>query len=484
MIKCQACALTLTLALSGCISVGPNYVRPRVETPPAFKEAEGWKLAQPNDAAARGNWWDVYNDPVLDKLVKQVQVSNQNVILAEAQYRQALALVSGARANYFPQITANASSTRSQNALTAQVAGAGTQTQPGTTQTVPAQTNTSDRVSLSLAWEIDVWGRIRRTVESNQAAAVASQSDLANALLSAQAMLVQSYLQLRAIDTDLDLYERSIVSYERALKITQNRYDAGVAQRTDVTQAQAQLESARAAGLDLAVTRATLEHAVAVLVGRPPADVIIERTNTLPMVPETPVTVPASLLERRPDIAAAERRAASANALIGVARAAYFPDLTLTGTGGYQSQRFSDLFNVPHRFWSLGPQLAQTLFDAGAIHSQVKQNMAAYDASVASYRETVLTAFQDVEDNLATLKLLAQESVAEAAAASAAEQTLAITQNQYEAGTVDYLNVAIAQQTALSAERTLRDLNSRRLTASVGLLKALGGGWQTLDLTH
>jgi NodT family efflux transporter outer membrane factor (OMF) lipoprotein len=466
--------------LAGCISVGPDYKRPRVETPPAFKEADGWKLAAPNDAAPRGNWWDVYNDPVLDKLVRQVQVSNQNVIAAEAQYRQALALVSGARSTYFPQVTANASSTRGQNALAAEVAGAGGASQTG----AAAQTTTSDRVSLSVAWELDVWGRIRRTVESEKASAIASESDLANALLSAQAMLVQSYLQLRATDTDLDLYERSLTAYARALQITQNRYDAGVAQRTDVTQAQSQLESARAQALDLGVTRATLEHAIAVLIGRPPSEVSVARTNTLPDVPETPVTVPASLLERRPDIAGAERRAAAANAQIGVARAAYFPDLTLTGTGGYESQSFSDLFNVPHRFWSLGPQLAQTVFDAGAIHSKVKQNMAAYDFSVATYRETVLTAFQDVEDNLATLKLLAQEAVAEADAAAADEQTLAITQNQYEAGTVDYLNVVIAQQAALTAERAVRDLANRRLAASVGLLKALGGGWQTSDLVH
>jgi NodT family efflux transporter outer membrane factor (OMF) lipoprotein len=339
-------------------------------------------------------------------------------------------------------------------------------------------------VSLSVDWELDVWGRIRRTVESERASAIASESDLANALLSAQAMLVQSYVQLRATDTDLDLYERSLTAYARALQITQNRYDAGVAQRTDVTQAQSQLESARAQALDLAVTRATLEHAIAVLVGRPPSEVSVARTNTLPDVPETPVTVPASLLERRPDIAGAERRTAAANAQIGVARAAYFPDLTLTGTGGYESQSFSNLFSVPHRFWSLGPQLAQTVFDAGAIHSKVKQNMAAYDLNVATYRETVLTAFQDVEDNLATLKLLAQEAVAEAAAAAADEQTLVITQNQYEAGTVDYLNVVIAQQAALTAERAVRDLANRRLTASVGLLKALGGGWQTSDLVH
>jgi multidrug efflux pump len=475
-------AVVLLCLLAGC-SVGPDYKRARVDTPPAFKETDGWKVAEPSDAAPRGNWWDVYNDPVLDKLVEQVKVSNQNVIAAEAQYRQALALVSGARSQFFPQVTANVASTRSQNALTASVAGATTGT--GTSQaTAPAQTRTSDRASLSLAWELDVWGRIRRTVESDQAAAIASESDLANALLSAQAMLVQSYLQLRATDTDLDLYEHSIVSYARALTITQNRYDAGVAQRTDVTQAQGQLESARAAAFDLAVTRHTLEHAIAVLTGRPPSELTIARTNTLPDVPETPALVPATLLERRPDIAAAERRTAAANAQIGVARAAYFPDLTLTGTGGYQSSEFSTLFRVPNRFWSLGPNVAQTIFDAGAIHAQVKQSIAAYDFNVATYRETVLTAFQDVEDNLATLKLLAQESVAETNAATAAEQTLDITQNQYQAGTVDYLNVVIAQQAALTAERAVRDLANRRLTASVGLLKALGGGWRTADLVH
>ncbi|HZO23648.1 MAG TPA: efflux transporter outer membrane subunit [Steroidobacteraceae bacterium] len=495
-----AAMLVLGCTLAAC-SVGPDYKRPKVDTPPAFKEAEGWKVAEPNDTAPKGNWWDVYNDPALDNLVKQVQVSNQNVMVAEAQYRQALALVSQARANYFPLITADASSLRSQNALVTGVSGTGTSTgtpttgNPGTgtgtgggsqNQTIPGATGTRnvDRVSLSLSWEIDVWGRIRRQVESNKAAAVASESDLANALLSAQAMLVQSYVQLRATDTDIDLYEKSVAAYDKALKITMNRYEAGVAQRTDVTQAQGQLESAKAAGFDLQVTRATLEHAIAVLVGKPPAELSIERTNQLPNIPETPVSVPAALLERRPDIAGAERRAAAANALIGVARAAYFPELSLTGSGGYESNTFNHLFSVPNRFWSLGPELAQTVFDAGAIHAQVKQNIAAYDASVATYRQTVLAAFQDVEDNLATLKWLSQEAVAQAAAAAAAEQTLSITENQYQAGTVDYLNVVIAQQSALTAERAVRDLANRRLTASVGLLKALGGGWQTTMLTH
>jgi len=474
-----AALILMCLMLVGC-AVGPDYKRPQVTTPPMFEETDGWKVAEPNDAAPRGDWWEVYNDPVLNELVEQVKVSNQNVIAAEAQYREALALVSGARSQFFPQITANVSSTRSQNALTAEVAGAGTATQTNSA----SATRTSDRVSLSVAWELDVWGKIRRQVESQKAAANASESDLANALLSAQAMLVQSYLQLRATDMDLDLYEHSIVSYERALTITQNRYDAGVAQRTDVTQAQSQLESARAAAFDLAVTRHTLEHAIAVLVGRAPSEMRIERTNTLPDVPETPVIVPAALLERRPDIAAAERRTAAANAQIGVARAAYFPDLTLTGTGGYESNEFSTLFRAPNRFWSLGPNLAQTIFDAGATHAKVKQNIATYDFNVATYRETVLTAFQDVEDNLATLKLLAQESQSEIKAAEAAEKTLDITQNQYQAGTVDYLNVVTAQQTALTAERSVRDLANRRLTASVGLLKALGGGWKASDLRH
>jgi NodT family efflux transporter outer membrane factor (OMF) lipoprotein len=476
--RALVCLLS-TCLLCGCVSVGPDYRRPKVETPAAFKEAAGWKSAEPVDTSPKGNWWDVYDDSALDGLVKQVRVSNQNVIAAEAQYRQAMALVSGSRANYFPTLTANVSSTRSQNALAAQVAGA-----PSGSAQAAAPTTTSDRMSLSLAWELDVWGRIRRTVESDQASAVASESDLANALLSAQAMLVQSYLQLRATDTDLDLYEKSVVAYQRALEITQNRYDGGVAQRTDVTQAQAQLESTKAQAFDLAVTRATLEHAIAVLIGRPPSEMTITRTGALPNVPDIPVTVPASLLERRPDVAAAERRAAAANAQIGVARAAYFPRLSLSGTGGYESSQFSDLVNVPHRFWSLGPQLAQTLFDGGAIHAQVKQNIAAYDFNVASYRQTVLTAFQDVEDNLAMLSLLAHESEAEMAAANAAEQTVALTQNQYQAGTVDYLSVVIAQQSALTAERSVRDLANRRLTASVGLLKALGGGWNSAGLAQ
>ena len=324
-----------------------------------------------------------------------------------------------------------------------------------------------------------MWGRIRRTVESNRAAAQASAGDLAAALLSAQTTLAQSYFQLRVVDLDLGLLERSTDAYERALEVTQNRYQAGVAARSDVTQAQTQLETARAQLLDLGIQRATLEHAIAVLVGKPPAAVSIPRTDQIPAVPDIPLSLPSELLERRPDVAAAERRVAAANAQIGVAKAAYFPTLTLTGSGGYQSTTFSRLFELPNRFWSVGPSLAETLFDAGARKYQEAEAIAVYDQDVASYRQTVLTAFQDVEDNLVSLKVLAQEALAERAAADAAAETLRIIENQYKAGTVDYLNVVSAQNASLSAERAFRDITNRSLTASVGLLKALGGGWNT-----
>ncbi len=468
----NATLLSLGL-LTACVSVGPNYHRPAVETPPVFKEAQGWKVAEPRDAQSRGNWWDIYDDPNLDGLLRQVQVSNQNVVVAEARYRQALALVGTARANYFPTLSAAVSTTRSSNSVPT-IAGS---TAGSTTSS--SKTNTFDRASLTTSWELDVWGRIRRTVESNRAAAQASGGDLAAALLSAQTTLAQSYFQLRVVDLDLGLLERSTDAYERALEVTQNRYQAGVAARSDVTQAQTQLETARAQLLDLGIQRATLEHAIAVLVGKPPAAVSIPRTDQIPAVPDIPLSLPSELLERRPDVAAAERRVAAANAQIGVAKAAYFPTLTLTGSGGYQSTTFSRLFELPNRFWSVGPSLAETLFDAGARKYQEAEAIAVYDQDVASYRQTVLTAFQDVEDNLVSLKVLAQEALAERAAADAAAETLRIIENQYKAGTVDYLNVVSAQNASLSAERAFRDITNRSLTASVGLLKALGGGWNT-----
>jgi len=303
-------------------------------------------------------------------------------------------------------------------------------------------------------------------------------------LLSEQATLAQAYFQLRVTDLDLALLERSMDGYSKALEVTQNRYQAGVAQRSDVTQAQTQLENARAQWLDLGITRATLEHAIAVLIGKPPAALTIARKDETPTIPAIPLTLSSQLLERRPDIAAAERRTAAANAQIGIARAAWFPTLSLGATGGYASGSFSKLFEVPNRFWSLGPDLAGTLIDFGARHYQVRAAIANYDQSVATYRQTVLSAFQDVEDNLATLAVLARESVAERAAADAAAETLTITQNQYKAGTVDYLNVVSAQNASLSAERAWRDITNRSLSASVNLLKALGGGWSAASLPY
>jgi NodT family efflux transporter outer membrane factor (OMF) lipoprotein len=473
--------------LTGCISLGPNYHRPPVETPPAFKEAAGWKVAAPRDDEPRGNWWDIYKDPDLDALMRQVQISNQNVLLEVARYEQAVDLLGGARAGYFPTLTADVATTRSQNASTSG-GGTGAGTTTTTTSNAAAaaggNTVTLDRASLSVSWDIDVWGRIRRTVESNSDAAQASAGDLASALLSAQATLAQSYFQLRVIDLDIGLLERSMDAFQKALDVTQNRYTAGVAQRSDVTQAQTQLESTRAQLLDLGITRATLEHAIAVLIGKPPSALAIARTDRIVDMPDVPLSLPSELLERRPDIAAAERRAASANALIGVAEAAYFPDLTLTGTGGFENTSFSRLFELPNRFWSVGPQLAETLFDGGARKYAKKQAIAVYDQNVATYRQTVLTAFQNVEDDLATLKILAKEEIAERAAADAAAETLRITENQYKAGTVDYLNVVVAQTASLTAEKAARDITSRALTASVGLQMALGGGWTVDALPH
>ncbi len=468
-------ALALAAAgIAGCqyLSVGPVYHRPGIEVPADFKEARNWKPAQPADTAPRGPWWSLYQDADLDALEQQVQVSNQNVRLSLERYNQAVALLGSARSGFFPTVTADASATRSQNSFSVGSGGATASSAASSKGTV-----NQDRVSATLNWELDVWGRVRRTVEANRDNAQASAADLASMLLSEQATLAQSYFQLRITDLDLALLERSLDAYQRALEVTQNRYQAGVAQRSDVTQAQTQLQNARAQWLDLGITRATLEHAIAVLIGKAPAALDIARKAEVAPLPPVPAALPSQLLERRPDIAAAERRTAAANAQIGVARAAWFPTLTLGATAGYAHDTFSHLFELPNRFWSLGPDLAVTLLDFGARHYQVKAAQAAYEQSVATYRQTVLSAFQDVEDNLVTLRVLGEEIKAERAAADAAAETLAIAENQYKAGTVDYLNVVSAQNASLTAERTWLAIQNRSLTASVGLLKALGGGW-------
>jgi len=461
-------ALVAAALFAGC-SVGPDYVRPAVETPAAYKEAGNWKPAQPKDDVDRGRWWEVFNDPLLNQLQEQVDISNQNLAKAEAQFRQALALLQSARAGYFPTVTAGISNTRSR-------ASATTIATP-TVAPVSRGVVTNHNLPFQASWAPDVWGNIRRAVEANEAGAQASAGDLAAARLSAQAALAQSYFQLRALDAQQLLLEDTVAAYGKSLKLVQNQYVAGIVAKADLVQAQTQLKTTQAQAIDIGAQRAPLEHAIALLVGKPPSELSIPRQPLEAAVPPAPVGLPSELLERRPDIAAAERRMAQANAQIGVATAAYFPSLTLSASGGYQSATMADWLTAPSRFWSFGTAIAQTLFDGGLRRAQTAQAIAAYDANVAAYRQTVLTGFQQVEDSLATLRILEQEAEVQGEAVKLAEQALALALNQYKAGTVNYLNVVVAQATALANQRTAVDLLSRRMSASVQLVTALGGGW-------
>ncbi len=463
----------IVLLLAGC-AVGPDYKRPAVETPAAYKEAGDWKPAQPQDEAPRGKWWEIYGDDELNELVAQVEVSNQNVRAAAAQYRQALALLGQAQAAWFPTLTGNLDATRAQG-VSASVSGGSS---GASAVILGSPIRNSLGPTLSVSWEADVWGGISRNVEASETSAQASAADLQAALLSAQATLVQSYMQLRVNDVQQRLLAQTVAAYRRSLEITQNRYEAGVAGRVDVVQAEAQLKSTQAQAIDLRTQRAQLEHAIAVLIGRAPAEFALAPVDGLPVLPAMPGSLPSALLERRPDIAGAERRMASANAQIGVAQAAFFPTLMLGAATGYLHSSFSQLLTLPNRFWSVGPAMALTLFDAGARSAQKEAAIANYDKSVATYRQTVLAAFQEVEDNLAALRVLAEEVEAQQAATRAAAAALALTENQYEAGTVGYLNVVTTQATALAAAVSELNLAGRRLVADATLQKALGGDWR------
>jgi NodT family efflux transporter outer membrane factor (OMF) lipoprotein len=457
-------ALGVLAALAAC-AVGPDYVRPSVDTPAAYKELAGWTRAQPRDREIKGKWWEIFRDPVLNGLEEQVSVSNQNIAQAEAQYRAARALLGQARAAYFPTASGNASATRGRGSASGGV-------------TPPVTTNYN--LSLDTTWELDLWGRVRRNVEANGANAQASAADLENARLSMHAQLAQAYFQLRAADTQRQLLNDAVAEYKKAVQLTQNQYAAGVAAKADVVQAQAQLEATQAQAIDAGVQRAQLEHAIAVLTGRPPATFSLPDAPLTTVPPDIPVGVPSEILQRRPDVAAAERRVAAANAQIGVAESGFFPSLTLSAGGGYASTSASNWLTAPARFWSIGPAILETLFDAGLRSAQTDQAIAAYDATVATYRQTVLTAFQEVEDNLAALRLLDQEAEVQDAAVKDARESARLTTNQYKAGLVSYLNVVTVQTTALNNERTAVSLLSQRLTDSVQLIKALGGGWTGL----
>ncbi len=463
----RAALIVSTLVATAC-TVGPDYVRPAVETPPAFKEAQGWKPAQPRDGEPRGNWWQVFGDTQLDELIAQVDINNQNIKLAEANLQQARALTAQARTAFFPTVTGNASATRAGSGRGASAAGGGS---------TGSGVGNAYNVALDATWELDLWGRVRRNVESAQANAQASEADLAGARLSAQALLVQDYLLLRVQDAQIRLLNDTAEAYDRSLQLTRNQYAVGVAGRSDVALAETQLKSTQAQAIDAGVQRAQLEHAIALVIGKPPAEVSIAPAPIERKFPDIPPGLPSELLERRPDIAAAERRVAAANAQIGVAQAAFFPTVTLSATGGFASSTVANLLSAPARYWSLGAALAQVIFDAGLRQAQTEQAIAAYDATVATYRQTVLTGFQEVEDNLAALRILGQEAAVQDEAVKAARESLAITLNQYRAGTANYLAVIVVQAQALANERAAVSILGQRLNASVALIKALGGGW-------
>ena len=476
----MAAALVLSLSLGAC-AVGPNYQRPAVAVPDAYKETPaGWKVAEPADGADRGAWWHAYGDARLDALVDQLGEANQTVAQYAAAYRQARALVGEARAAYFPTLGLSATASRAGQQLTRSSSGS---TSTGSASSVSRVGNTFS-TSLDASWEPDLWGKVSRTVSAQEAGQQAAAADLANARLSAQATLAQTYFQLRALDAQQKLLDDTVQAYTQALKLTQNRYAQGVAARSDVLQAQTQLQSAQSAAVDNGVARAQDEHAIAVLVGQPASTFSIPPIPLDAEPPVVPVTLPSALLERRPDIAAAERKAAAANEQIGVAISAYFPSLTLSAQGGFESSVLSQLFTLPSRFWTVGPTLAATLFDGGLRHAQTQAARAAYDQQVAVYRQTVLAAFQDVEDNLASQRILAQEIVLQREAVDSARQALAIVTNEYRAGTVDYVTVLTAQTTAFSAEQKLASLAGQRMVSSVGLVKALGGGWDATQMAR
>jgi NodT family efflux transporter outer membrane factor (OMF) lipoprotein len=455
--------------LVGC-AVGPDYRKPETPAPESYKENVEWKVAQPQETVVRGAWWKIFKDPHLDALEEQVNISNQNVAAAEAQYRQALAVVRAGRAGYFPTVTAGAQATRSLRSSNA-----------NSVAVVTSEAN-DFLVTGTASWEPDVWGKVRRTVEANQAGAQASAADLESIRLSTQALLAQNYFQLCTLDELKALLDATAAAYEKTLQLTKNRYTYGVASRAEVLQAETQLKSTQAQAIDLGVQRAQLEHAIAVLIGKPASVFSIPATPLKASPPAIPVGIPSELLERRPDIAAAERRVASANAQIGVAEAAYYPSILLGATGGFESSDLGNWLSWPSRLWSIGLSLSQTVFDAGLRSAQTDQARAAYDTTVASYRQSVLTGFQEVEDNLAALRILEQESRVQGEAVGSARRSVELSMNQYKAGTISYLDVVVVQAILLSNERTAVDIEGRRMVASVLLIKAIGGGWDVSAL--
>jgi NodT family efflux transporter outer membrane factor (OMF) lipoprotein len=493
--------------LLGACSVGPNYQRPAVATPASYKKSGIWKPANPSDDLSRGKWWEIYHDPQLNALEAQVNISNQNVLMYEAQFVEAAAAVKVARAALFPTITASPSFNESKSSSAGSRGGLGIATGSGSTGTtgtgttgtgttgtgtttvggsgaVVSSTSPTSFYELpaSASYVVDIWGAVRRNIQANSRTAQATFGDLENARLSYQSTLAEDYFELLGLDAEKQLLDNTIGSYQKYLDLTKNRYNSGIASAGDVATAQAQLDAARVQEIDLGVDRVQYQDAIAVLVGRPAPEFSIRFEPLKAVPPKIPLSVPSEVLQRRPDVAAAERRVASANATIGVNVAAYYPQLTLTATTGLEAVQFSQLFSGPAFFWSLGPTLAQTIFDAGKIHGQVQEARASYNAAVATYRQTVLTAFQQVEDNLGALRVLQAETTAEQSAVESAKKSLDIATNQYKAGTEDYLFVITAQGVYLNDEVNAVMLQTREMAASVLLVQALGGGWDVSKL--
>ena len=459
--------------------MGPKYARPPVVTPPAYKELapsvagaqSEWKASQPQDQMIRGKWWEIFNDPQLNSIEERVDVSNQNLKIAEAQFRQARDLIRINRSSLYPTVSAGPYITGERLSKNAPNAGP----QYGHTQ--------GDFVlPFDLSYEVDAWGRIHLTVQAATASAQASAADLETARLSIHAELAADYFALRGLDAERQLLNSTVVAYQKALDLTTNRYNGGLAAKVEVAQAETQLETTQALAIDVGVQRAPFEHAIAALVGQPASAFSVPVSPLSEPPPVIPVGVPSDLLQRRPDIAAAERRVAAANAEIGVAQTAFYPTISLSAAAGLEGSSIINWFAWPSRFFAVGPTLLETLYDAGRRHAYTDQAWAAYDANVATYRQNVLTAFQEVEDNLSGLRILDAESKKQNQAVQSAEHSLALSTTRYKGGLVTYLEVITAQSAALSNERTAVDILTRRMNSTVLLIKALGGGWDVSKL--
>ena len=471
--KVPAKVLTIAVLFTASCTVGPKYVKPSAPVPPAFKESlpesfketKDWKLAQPSAPSLPAKWWEVFGDPQLTALEQQVAAGNQDLKVAEARFRQARAIIRLDRSAEFPTVSGGASLAALRDS----------QNQPY----FPIQTSTTGLFTLPVdfSYEADFWGRIRRTVNSAREETQATAADLATATLTIQAELAYDYFELRSADAEKELLIETAKNYNDALALTENRFEGGASPKSDVAQAQTQLDTTTAQETDIDVGRAAYEHAIAVLIGKAPAEFSLAARQLREQPPVIPVGVPSQLLERRPDVAAAERRTEEANEQIGIARAAFFPTVMLSATGGFEGASILNWLNWPSRFWAVGPSLAETLFDAGRRRAGSDVAIAGYDAAVATYRQTALTAFQQVEDNLAALRVLENEEKQQRDAVASAEESLQLFTNRYQGGVDNYLQVITAQTTTLTNERYEIDIQRRRMDASVLLIKALGGGW-------